>query len=240
MINLELSKHLNSAYNLAEPYPHIVIDDFISEDIAKQCYLDMTQYNYWGMDSMQGYAEEDRDAQVNKFFTPWGADSMERMESDMPVVWKTIEYLNSRMFINYLEELTGIQNILPDPTLNGGGCHYIKKGGRLALHTDYGKHPQNGLHRRINLLLYLTPDWNESWGGDLELWKKEPRIHYKSILPLFNRAVIFNTTNDSIHGHPDPLNVPHDGGRYSIAMYYFTEDRPIEEQSNATSAIWYE
>jgi Rps23 Pro-64 3,4-dihydroxylase Tpa1-like proline 4-hydroxylase len=200
----------------------------------------MKNYTHWSFDQMMGYAKEVRGAQFKKFFTPDGIDTLEYIESDMPVVWKTIQYFNSQIFINYLEQLTGISNIIPDPTLNGGGCHYIKNGGRLALHTDYGKHPDTNLHRRINLLLYLTPEWSDEWNGHLELWKKEPWSHYKSILPVFNRAVIFNTTNDSIHGHPVPLNVPNDVGRYSIAMYYFTEYRPMEEQSNATSAIFYE
>jgi len=240
MVNTDLSKHLHSTYKLAEPYPHIVLDNLIPEDIAKQCYLDMSNYDYWGYDSMEGYPIDEQNAQVNKFFTPWNDESLNSLSDKMPVVSKVIDYLNSKLFTNFLEELTGIDNILPDPTLNGGGCHYIKRGGRLALHTDYGKHPKTKFHRRINVLLYLTPDWQKEWGGHLELWRKEPWTHFKSILPIFNRAIIFNTTNDSIHGHPTPLNVPENGGRYSIAMYYFTEDRPIKEQSNATSAIWYE
>lgn len=239
MVNLGLSQHLNPTYNLAQPYPHIVLDNFIPTDIATQCYHNLSNYNNWGYDDMKGYIEEERDSQVNKFFTPWGGNSMETIESDMPVVWKVIQYLNSPMFLSYLESLTGINNILADPSLNGGGCHYIKRGGRLALHTDYGIHHETKLHRRINLLLYLTPNWQEEWGGHLEMWRKEPRTHFKSVLPSFNRAIIFNTTNESIHGHPTPLNVPEDNGRYSIAMYYFTQDRPTEEKSDEISAVWY-
>lgn len=239
MINLEIANHLTPTYNRGVPYPHIVLDNFIPTDIANQCYLNMSNYNNWGYDDMLGYSEFERDSQVNKFFTPWSDDTMNSLQSDMPVVWKVIQYLNSPMFLSYLENLTGINNIVADPTLNGGGCHYIKRGGKLSLHTDYGKHSENGLYRRLNLLLYLTPDWKEEWGGHLEMWRKEPRTLLKKILPSFNRAIIFNTTNKSIHGHPHPLDIPEDVGRYSIAMYYFTKDVPPNEQSDDVSAVWY-
>ena len=164
-------------------------------------------------------------------------DVRNKIESDMPAVWKCLQYFNSRPFLLFLEKLTGIKDLIADVDFEGGGIHKIKNGGRLELHSDYNKHPNKDIWRRINLLLYLTPNWD--YNGHLDLYEKEPLVKVKSILPTFNRAVIFNTTDDSIHGHPIPLVCPDEVSRYSFALYYFTKDRPEHEKSDSKAAIWY-
>ena len=237
MINKSLADSCRSNYALANPFPHIVIDDFIPEDLALQCYNQMSQHQQWMFDTMEGYPEDERDSQVNKWWTPFDTDSKNRLESDMPAVWKCLQYFNSRPFLLFLEKLTGIKDLIADVDFEGGGIHKIKNGGRLELHSDYNKHPNKDIWRRINLLLYLTPNWN--YNGHLDLYEKEPLVKVKSILPTFNRAVIFNTTDDSIHGHPIPLICPDEVSRYSFALYYFTKDRPEHEKSDSKAAIWY-
>ena len=237
MINKSLAKSCRSNYALAKPFPHIVIDDFIPEDLALQCYNQMSQHQQWMFDTMEGYPEDERDSQVNKWWTPFDTDSKNRLESDMPAVWKCLQYFNSRPFLLFLENLTGIKDLIADVDFEGGGIHKIKNGGRLELHSDYNKHPNKDIWRRINLLLYLTPNWN--YNGHLDLYEKDPLVKVKSILPTFNRAVIFNTTDDSIHGHPTPLVCPEEVSRYSFALYYFTKDRPEHEKSDSKAAIWY-
>jgi Rps23 Pro-64 3,4-dihydroxylase Tpa1-like proline 4-hydroxylase len=118
--------------------------------------------------------------------------------------------------------------------------HRIDSGGKLSVHADYNKHPRHDLYRRINLLLYLNKNWSESWGGDLQIWNSDMTKMAKSILPIFNRAIIFNTTPTAYHGHPHPLNTPEGISRYSIAMYYFTKDRPDNEKDNSIAATWKE
>ena len=237
MINKSLADSCRSNYTLANPFPHIVIDDFIPEDLALQCYNQMSQHQQWMFDTMEGYPEDERDSQVNKWWTPFDTDSKNRLESDMPAVWKCLQYFNSRPFLLFLENLTGIKDLIADVDFEGGGIHKIKNGGRLELHSDYNKHPNKDIWRRINLLLYLTPNWN--YNGHLDLYEKDPLVKVKSILPTFNRAVIFNTTDDSIHGHPTPLVCPEEVSRYSFALYYFTKDRPEHEKSDSKAAIWY-
>ena len=237
MINKSLADSCRSNYTLANPFPHIVIDDFIPNYLAVQCYNQMSQHEDWMFDSMMGYPEDERDSQVNKWWTPYDSDSKNKIESDMPAVWKCLQYFNSRPFLLFLEKLTGIKDLIADVDFEGGGIHKIKNGGRLELHSDYNKHPNKDIWRRINLLLYLTPNWD--YNGHLDLYEKEPLVKVKSILPTFNRAVIFNTTDDSIHGHPIPLVCPEEISRYSFALYYFTKDRPEHEKSNSKAAIWY-
>ncbi len=146
--------------------------------------------------------------------------------------------LNSSMFVSFLENLTGIQGIIPDPHYNGGGIHIIKHGGKLGIHNDYNWNAKLQLHRRINVLLYMNLDWKEEYGGHLELWDKDVTKCHQKILPIFNRMVIFNTSDFTPHGHPDPLTCPEHRTRNSIATYYYTSDRPVHEISKAHSTLY--
>jgi len=140
-----------------------------------------------------------------------------------------MHYLNSQPFLEFLSTLTGIENLIPDPFFDGGGCHQIKPGGMLKVHADFNKHPKTKLDRRLNVLIYLNDNWREEYGGHFELWDKEMKESRKKILPLFNRMAMFSTTSDSYHGHPNPLTCPPDRTRKSLALYYYTNGRPAEE-----------
>jgi hypothetical protein len=77
--------------------------------------------------------------------------------------------------------------------------------------------------------LYLNKNWEEEWGGDLQLWNKDMSMCVKKILPIFNRMSIFSTTGNSWHGHPDPLTCPDNRSRKSLALYYYSDGRPDSE-----------
>jgi len=130
--------------------------------------------------------------------------------------------------------LTGINNLQKDDHLEGGGIHQSTKGGYLNIHADFTVHPHHRhWQRRINLLVYLNKDWEEDWGGKLELWDKEMKGCVEKILPGFNRCVIFNTDPDSYHGHPEPMTCPEDRFRRSIALYYYTiEKNPLKRATH--------
>lgn len=141
-----------------------------------------------------------------------------------------MNYLNSEPFLDFLQTLTGIEEkLIPDPYFNGGGQHEIKRGGLLKIHADFNKHPKFDLDRRINVLIYLNKDWEESYGGHFELWNGDMTACKKKILPAFNTMAIFSTTDFSYHGHPDPLNCPEDRSRKSLALYYYSNGRPQSE-----------
>jgi Rps23 Pro-64 3,4-dihydroxylase Tpa1-like proline 4-hydroxylase len=135
---------------------------------------------------------------------------------------------NSSAFIDFLQELTGIGGLVPDPHLYGGGLHQIVRGGHLNVHVDFNRHPVTDLERRLNLLLYLNRDWQDEYGGALELWNRDMSRSEARILPYFNRCVVFSTTDHSFHGHPDPLACPEDRTRKSLALYYYSKGRPEE------------
>jgi hypothetical protein len=102
-------------------------------------------------------------------------------------------------------------------------------GGLLAVHADFNRYKKYGLDRRVNVFLYLTPDWQREWGGDLELWGTDMEACVKTISPLFNRLVVFMSTDVTYHGHPEPLPAP--VSRRALSLYYYTNGRPPEETS---------
>jgi Rps23 Pro-64 3,4-dihydroxylase Tpa1-like proline 4-hydroxylase len=146
-----------------------------------------------------------------------------------PATRHLLAEFNGQVFVEFLERLTGIEQLVPDPHLEGGGLHQIKPGGFLKVHADFNRHRRLNLDRRLNGLLYLNKDWSEEYGGHLQLWDQDMTKCEHKILPVFNRFVLFATTDDANHGHPDPLTCPEDRARRSMALYYYSNGRPEEE-----------
>jgi Rps23 Pro-64 3,4-dihydroxylase Tpa1-like proline 4-hydroxylase len=226
MINLDLSKQLSTQYHKAKPFPHIVIDKFLPETILNSVLDEFNKNKNWWYDKVK-WTEP---YQVNKFYWPYDIETANNMPNDLPTISALVNYLNSPVMLKYLEELTGIDNLISDELLMGGGLHKITSGGKLAIHKDYNVHPVKKIYRRLNLLIYLNKDWKQEWEGNLELWDKDHTKLEVSVEPLFNRAVIFTISEDSLHGHPVPLNTPENVSRNSIALYYFTEVNPSDNE----------
>ena len=142
-----------------------------------------------------------------------------------------INFLNSQHFMNFLQELTDIkEKLIPDPYLEGGGLHELKRDGYLNIHSDFNLHPTMKLDRRLNVLIYLNKNWETEYGGFLELWNKDMDKCVQKIIPEFNRMVIFSTTDFSYHGNPEKVNCSENNSRKSIAMYYYSNGRPNSEK----------
>ncbi|HEX7177440.1 MAG TPA: 2OG-Fe(II) oxygenase [Pyrinomonadaceae bacterium] len=213
----ELAEKYREAYAQAAPFPHIVIDDFLPADALRQV-----------LSEFPGARQID----WNKFNDPAQRKLGSTAESQIGEYTRFLLYqFNSSTFIRFLEKLTGISGLLPDPHFIGGGIHQILRGGFLKIHADFNRHPLLPLDRRLNLLLYLNEDWREEYGGHLELWSRDMSECRARILPVFNRCVIFSTTDYSFHGHPDPLKCPQERTRKSMALYYYSNGRPEEESS---------
>lgn len=231
MINFTVTEKEINEYNQAQPFSHIVIDNFLPPSILNGVIDDFRNHNDWGWDNSQ-YSQQH---QVKKFFSPWN----ENGSNTLPTFTKLIlNYLNSPETISMLEKLTGINGLIADPTLLGGGMHKIDSGGKLSIHADSRKHAVTGNYRRINLLVYLNKNWNSEWGGSLQLWNNDMTTMVQDIQPFFNRVVIFNTGGDTYHGHPHALNTPEGVSRISLALYYYTKENPDTDENNVTSAVW--
>ncbi len=220
----KIAEEHHEQYLNAKPFPHAVLDDFLPEEA-----LDIVLDEFPGSRQIDWI---DFDGDVQKKL---GSKTEEQMG---PFTRFLMYQFNSATFIKFLEKLTGIEGLIPDPHFWGGGLHQIKPKGFLKVHSDFNFHPVLKVDRRINLLIYLNKDWDESYGGQLELWNREITKCEQKILPVFNRCVIFNTTDFSYHGHPAPLACPPDRTRKSLALYYYSNGRPEEEVSRSSQTMW--
>ncbi len=203
-------------YRANTPYPHIYFDDFLPLEAAEAALRQFPKPN-----QAEWHAFTDLNQRRKLAF-----DGVEKLPASIRDV---LYFLNSRPMLHFLETLTGIQSVLPDPYYTGGGLHQVGSGGSLEVHADFSYHHRLRLDRRINVLIYLNKNWKEEYGGHFELWDREVRAAEKKILPIFNRCAIFSTTSVSFHGHPQPLACPAGQTRKSLATYYYSNGRPEED-----------
>lgn len=213
-------------YQRESPYPHIVVDGFLETDILHNvqkeafeiCTKPSENWRFGG----ESWSEDEHEFQQKKR----GIGVLDNMPFHMKSL---VEYLNSREFIDKICTLTGKPDLVGDPTLTGGGLHETKKGGYLGIHHDFNEHfgivDGEVYYRQVNLLLYINPHWDTRWGGHLEMWNKDMSGLNKVVEVVPNRCVIFNI-DGAPHGHPSPLNSPSDISRRSIAMYYYSKEKP--------------
>lgn len=219
-----------TVFTEAQPFSHVVLDDFFSSaDIHKIHSLLFTlKDDYWEKNNDQGIEV--------KWRSKW------RSEYDIPEpARQLVRFLNSGVFLQELSRLTGIDHLIPDPYYTGGGFNLIRRGGHLDVHIDGNWHDTMQVHRRLNLILYLHPHWKEAWGGHLNFYDLTAKNKKRSISPIANRLVIFETHDFSYHGHPEPLECPDSEARTSIILYYYTTAPRPENQiavSDPHSALW--
>lgn len=210
-----LGEELHNDFVGNDPFPHIAIEDFVKPEVLEGVLRETADKSAWN---------HMNDQDQNKFATA-------KTLAMGPQTRSLINFLNGQEMLQFLEKLTGIEGLIPDPDLAGGGLHELRDGGFLRIHADFNFQRRLKLDRRINLLLYLNKDWDESWGGNLELWDEDTTKCIKRYTPEFNRCVVFNTTDRSFHGNPEPVSAPDGRTRKSIAMYYYTVGRPADEVS---------
>lgn len=201
-------KELAATYAGGDPFPHIVIDDLLPPEVLDACLA--------GFPTEPDPLSQEFDAAHERKKISYNPDFLE------PHLRSLFYSFNSRPFIGFMENLTGIQGLIPDPYFLGGGFHELKTGGHLSVHADFNKHEIMAVERRGNILIYLNKDWTEADGGQLELWTNDMSRRAQSVVPLFNRAVVFSTTSNSMHGNPQPIAEPTGRSRKSIALYYYT------------------
>ena len=211
------AENLKKNYLLEEPFPNIVIDNFFNKDFLNSILNDFP--NLGSLDSSSRYENKNEIKYTNNQYNAFSKNTK-----------IFFDFLNSQIFLQFIQKITSIkETLVADKELNGGGLHEIKKGGVLKIHTDFNRHPTLNLDRRVNVLIYLNKNWKEEYDGHLELWDKEMKECKKKILPIFNRMVIFSTNDFSNHGHPNAIKCPIYQSRKSIALYYFSKGRPLEE-----------
>src|SRR5882672_11266749 len=167
-------------YRTNSPSPHIYLADFLDESTACTIARDFPGPTAPGWTCYK-HQNENKLGMAQRSMFPG-------------VLRRVIDELNSPEFVEWLSNLTGISGLVADPALDGGGLHQAGRGGFLNLHTDFtAHHYQQNWRRRVNLIVYLTPNWQDEWGGALEFWNSASKCLAARYPSLFNHAVIFNT-----------------------------------------------
>jgi hypothetical protein len=219
-----LAERLAGEYRGNRPFPHIVIDDFLPAAVLEGVVRD-----YPSPEDLP-WIEFDKPEERKLAF-----NQIERLPGSIREV---LHFMNSPPMLSFLERMSGVENLIPDPYYVGGGLHQIRRGGHLGVHVDFNKYKRFGLERRLNMLIYLNKDWPEEFGGHLELWDERMEACVKRVAPLFNRCVVFSTSEISYHGHPEPLACPKDRARRSLATYYYTNGRGDIDAAAAHSTVF--
>jgi 2-oxoglutarate-Fe(II)-dependent oxygenase superfamily protein len=216
---------LSDRYGTAEPFPHIVLDGLFED-----ADLDGLLADFPAPGATRWMRFDNPHEKKLGYFHETSAIS--------DTIRRFLDATNGFEMLLFLEQLTGIHGLIPDPYFGGGGLHQIEPGGFLKIHTDFNVHPKLHVYRRLNMLVYLNRGWREEWGGHLELWDRDAHTCRQKILPAFNRTVIFSTTDTSYHGHPHPLTSPPGVTRKSVSLYYYTAERPQTEASAPHDTIF--
>jgi 2OG-Fe(II) oxygenase superfamily len=220
-----IGEELSGEYCFAEPFPHIVLDNFLPEPVIRAALANFPAERLAGDRVFDiGYAGHHK-----RQISPEDCNATAR---------ELFHFFNSAPFLQFLEGLSAIQGLIADPYFHGGGFHETGRGGFLGVHADFRINEKLHLHRRMNVIVYLNEHWLDEYGGKLELWDRDMKSLRASVLPILNRCVIFNTDADSFHGHPDPLTCPENMFRRSIALYYYTASREIYNEVPSNDTIY--
>ena len=219
---------LAAAFQQREPFRHVVIDEFLDRTAAESLLAEFPAF-----DSKRALNENGEIG--NKAV-------VEQIRALGPTYAALDDLIQTREFLALMSRITGIPDLRYDPHYFGGGTHENREGQDLDAHVDFNRHPATHTHRRLNLIVYLNHEWHDDWGGSLEL-HRDPHADdntVKLVTPLFNRAVIFETTEWSWHGF-SRIGLPEhrrDLSRKSIALYFYTQERPAEELADTHSTIY--
>lgn len=214
----------------AEPFKHLVLDDAIDADLVDSClnFFPTLDDPTWEFSNIPGIEIKARTTWKSEFDIPEG-------------IIDTVRILNSAQVLLAMSSLFEIPKLMPDPYFTGGGLNCTSSGGLLDVHVDGNYHDASGLNRRMNAILYLNPNYQPEWGGEFGIFDDDGTTLVKSIAPLHNRMVVFDSHDRSFHGLPHPIKFPEQDPRRSIILYYYTAaPRPTDVVTvlEPHSALW--
>lgn len=211
----ELAVDKATSYQTADPFAHGVYDNFLPTELARELSA--------------AFPTPDSMAWISRNNTQ-NRRRYQHDETKLPALHRAmLREFNSRQFVLFLETLTGIDNLIPDPYFIGGGLHLSGPGDFLNVHADFNWHHKLQAHRRVNALMYLSDTWDESWDGAVEFWDKDMTGPVDKAYPFFNRLVVFSTGENSNHGQPMHNKCPEGSYRKVINLYYYTTHRDDED-----------
>lgn len=219
---------LAAAFARREPFRHLVVDNFLDSGFAARL--------------LEQFPAFERGNARNEAGELGGKSTIERIRALGDAYTELDDLIRTRAFLDFVGAVTGIADLRYDPHYFGGGTHENRDGQDLDPHIDFNRHPLEPWHRRLNLIVYLNHEWEDAWGGSLELHSdpRSPGDRTEVVTPLYNRCVIFETTESSWHGF-SRITLPDDRkdlSRKSVALYFYTTERPVEELGPTHSTIY--
>lgn len=222
-INVDALRRQVSA---TDPFPYFYIDNFLESGFAEEVCNSFPDYK--------------QALTIGKTFNAVNEVNKVQVtdETKFPgPISKLNSLIKSQEFIDMLSEIMGIENLVADKNLAGGGIHETSEGGRLDVHVDFNFNDDLKLFRRVNILIYFNKDWKREYGGILDFWDKDVKKCHAEILPMFNRMACFATSEISYHG-VTPLKCPEGMTRKSFAGYYYTKEPPENWDGSYHSTIF--
>jgi len=214
---------LSTAFKANQPFPHLIFEGLFSPVLLELMY---DEFDLIKKDDFRVYNTMNEKKFGTRPFTRLGHAS--------ELYFQTV---HSARFINFMEQITGIEGLVIDPGLSNGGLHQIPTGGKFAMHIDFNQHEITRLDNRLVFITYLNKDWLPAYGGALELWSQEDEKCAVEILPVFGRSALFAHSSKSLHGHPRPVEAPNGRPRRSAATYFYSNGRSDGESTSFHTTI---
>lgn len=212
-----LGRGLAARFAAARPFRHLVVDGFLPGALARGVARELPRPD-------------------DEAFTEGrvGGDGVAicRDPERLGPSWARVDALTrSADFLAALGEACGVADLRRNEAGDCGGLFRYAPDSEMDVHVDSNDVDvhcaQTGHRRKINLLLYLTPGWREDWGGGFDLYAAPSRAPVKSVAPLFNRCVLFDSHDRSWHGVA-PITLPRSArgtARFALILNYFSTDR---------------
>lgn len=218
--------NLKKTYNQHPYYGLINIPDFLPEDITDLCAKEL----------------ENLPKNLGKHFTRKGSCMYEYNNLLItPYQDQLVHALHSSEFLHWLEALTGVEKLLPDPHLIGAGYMKSFRGDTLQVHTDFNWVEETHLHRAVSVIIYFNKDWLEEWGGCLNFYDFDNNKLLSSIKPDWGNMLIWNYHNLIYHGYPEPMSCPENQSRKGMRLFYYnSKSKPDPENPPHRSLYWYD
>jgi hypothetical protein len=217
---LARSASIRDSYQDAKPFRHVCLDGFLTPELAERLLAEFPPF--------------DPEFAKDEMGRVGGKAVHTDLRSLGPAYREFYDYMRSPAFLGAMSDMLGVPDLRFDPAMYGGGTHENREGQELDPHVDFNYDPKLGMHRRLNLLVYLNKEWDLSWGGGIELHSDPRDWEHDQVLSFncnFNRGVIFETNEHSWHGFPR-IQLPadkHGLSRKCISVYLYTRHRPKEE-----------
>lgn len=217
-------QELNNTFVGTPPYPMITLENFLPNDIAQKMAVECETIpdQHWSN------------------FTRRGSGMQECKKLDVaPIAYEFVNQMHSALGMEWLCNVTGIKDLIPDPYLTGAGYSKIGKDSSLKVHTDFNWNDQLRLHRMLSFIVYLNPDWKEEYGGALNFYDFNNEKVIQSVPSMFNRAIIWRYHKRGFHGAPDPMMCPPEMTRNSFRLFYYISDAQFREDDRPHRSLYW-